>query len=334
MQYSIQAFDIGGNTKVIPFVGNDEGQLWFSPSFNPQKPIPRVATPHHIPAQRFPEELETVLRHANVWGGDDTLRAFSICSPVVGTTCINLVNRGIHEPFTLQSDALLNDGFAATIGSLVAGVAQQHVGAVACLTLGTGVGFGAVHWDHHGKRVTNDGEAHITIRDGIFRCNCGRKSCFEASANEKALQHYATAAGWDADELNEIDLGFTFEDVLQDPSHEHFFHVKKALTQWYGFLAQGMATIYVVMNMGGTTQQPPALFVMAGGLAALIDEQALQTAFLKEWTGKPLVGSNVIVKKETTLGNKAGAVGVAAEALARKIGKSVFDITFLKNPPK
>jgi len=329
MRFTIWGYDIGGHTKALKFGGDDRGRLWFAHGFPAD--VPRVETPHDLPADRLMPTLQATLREHGLWN-DDHLIGYSICGPVVGGTCLRLINRGVRDAFVIGGDAAGNDGMMATIGSLIAGVARGHPGGLACFTLGTGIGFGSLHWDERGQRVTNDGEVHFTIRDTNRSCNCHRTGCFEGAANEAALRQCLEDEAFHVPERG--DVGHLLETLLssQESSPERP-KVERALERWHDRLAQGIANVFVLLNLGGNTFQPPAFFVLAGGLSTLADEGLLRELVLKEFAGDPFLGKNFQVKKEGVLGNRAGCAGAAAMALANHLGRPVTDIQFLDEPP-
>ncbi len=323
-------YDVGGHTKVLEFQGNDQGKLWHVGSF--PEVIPIIETPSNAAPPQFMAELRAVLKAAGLYPDAD-LRGYSICGPIVGNRCLRLINRGVFQPFSVEGEAVLNDGMAATIASLMAGVARGHEGAVALFTLGTGIGFGALHWDPRGRRVLNDGEIHFSIRDSNRHCNCRRTGCFEAAANESALRQYAIQEGMVPDDIGE-DLGRRFEQYLQTQQPpEAYRKLLRALETWQGFLAQGIANVFVLLNMGGTDLQPQPLFVMAGGLGALVDPAKLKVDVLDQFEGDPPVGENFQIYREAEIGNRAGCIGAATMALANHLGRDVTEITFLDSPP-
>lgn len=332
MSIEIFGYDIGGHTKIKKFYGDSNGQLWYAPEFPVE--TPRVETPHDVPAPQFMAALRETLAGAGYWV-PGALRGFSICGPVVNGTCLRLINRGIHESFAIEAEAVGNDGFMAMLGSRIAGTAKNHQGALAYLTLGTGIGFGALHWDEWSpdRLATNDGETHFTVRGSTRICNCGREGCFEASANEDALWNYAVSEGLALPDGT--DVGREFERIMvAEPMTERGQKVARAILTWHNFLAQGLANAYALLNMGGNTLRPPALFVLGGGLSELINEDLLEYSICEEFGGDPFLGKQFAVKRELALGNRAGCVGAAAAALARRLHKHVTEITFLNEPPK
>lgn len=317
----IRALDVGGHTKSLAFFGNENGELWFADKTSGK--IPTVASPHNVPAADFIPFLENKLQKAGLLElPGKYLKAYSICGPVAGNICLRLINRGVQEPFEIKADSVLNDGMAATIGSKVAGMAKDHQGAVLILTLGTGVGMGSFIWSN-GKLAMNDGEAHVVIKSGVKKCNCGRLGCLESAVKESALKEALISEGIPETEIGD-DVGHSIVKLLDNEK------VKNVLETWHKNLADGLASMYALLNLGGNDIFPPAMFVLAGGLSALINEKMLAEFILNEFGGNPLIGKNFIVKKEGVLGNRAGCVGAAALALANYLKRDILEIKFLE----
>lgn len=334
-KFQIRALDVGGHTKSLVFEGNNCGELWFANGF-PDK-IPSVETPHDVESSEFVERLENALFGAGLIDPKhDTLRGMSICGPVTGNVCLRPINRGVKGPFHIPDDyAVLNDGMAATIASRIAGVAKDHEGALLLLTLGTGVGMGSFIWSN-GQLAMNDGEAHVTVRNSVRRCQCGRFGCLEAAANELFLKDALISRAIPENEIGD-DVGRALESFLKLNDSKGMNYQGKAqntLDLWHRNLADGLASMYALLNLGGNDMLPPAMFVMAGGLSALIDENALAGYIRNEFANDPFMGSNFLVRRENMLGNRAGCIGVAALALAKRLECNVLDIKFLDKAPK
>ena len=95
----------------------------------------------------------------------------------------SLVEERLHKDIYLE-----NDANAAALGEFAAGAARGSSSMVA-ITLGTGIGGGAVLG---GKLYTGFNYAgmevgHFVIEHGGRQCTCGRKGCFEAYCSATAL---------------------------------------------------------------------------------------------------------------------------------------------------
>lgn len=325
-RYTILGLDVGGKTKVVKFYGNDKGEMWYAESYQETDSIPSVVTPKDVSADQFVSLLETAIREADLYSNVD-LVGYSICGPVVGNRCLRLINRNILESFEITVSAVLNDAMAATIGSRLAGVAKGHEGALALLTLGTGIGVGSFHWASKDQLVMNDGESHMTVRGSNRKCGCKRMGCFEAAANESGLKSYAIYCGANAVDIAS-DLGRSLEKFLAQEETPTW--VLRAMNIWYGFLAQGIANLYAVLDMGGNEHQPPAMFVLGGGLSQIVDEKEVERQVLKEFDDDPLVGKRFSVRREGKVGNRAGVIGAAAMALANKLEYDITKIKFVE----
>jgi len=330
--FSIRGFDVGGTVKIGAFCGNERGQLW--PDGDCPDSPPSIETPHSLPAAEFMKALNQKLFLAGHHPATIDLCGYSICGPMAGNTCLRLINRGILEPFVVEADAVINDGLAALIASLMTGAAKEHKGGVALFTLGTGIGFGCLHWDSQGERVLNDGEAHFSIRGGTRRrCGCKLIGCFEASANEGALLDFALKAGLSRDEITP-NLGLKLGAILANQvSPGSCILAQQAHTNWHHQLAQGLANIYTTIDLGGNDIQAPALFILAGSLGALVDCYKLRSFMFKIFQDDPLVGKNFNVSREDDIGNRAGGIGAAAMALANHLKRPVTEITYHNSLP-
>jgi len=327
-EIKIASFDVGGHTKAINFIGNEKSQLKFADGFPAD--IPAVKTPHKIPAEQFMNELETRLKDAGLYPKDANLIAYGMPGPMEGKKVQKLINREICEPFEVNADAAINDAMAAAIGSKLAGVASDYNGAMVLLTLGTGVGFGSFHWDLNRKLVANNGEAHFSIRDHRpeLTCNCGRIGCFESVTSERALKYFLLEEGVAKEQIKN-DVGKKTRTLLANQKDKETYQkIVNALNTWQKYLAQGIANIFLLLDMRGEDANTP-VFVMAGGLGNLIEEERLRELTLKELGENSLAGQNFVVRKEGKVGNRAGCVGAAALALANHLNKEVTEIEFI-----
>lgn len=340
----VAAHDIGGKTKTALFGANSKGQFW--PQGGSKFKMEKVETPHDVLAEDFTLLLYRALEKNGQWHEEADLRGISICGPVSSRVCFRLVNRGILKPFTANiGDVVLNDAMAALIGSLVCGSAKGHKGAVTMLTLGTGVGAAGRYWTF-GKSWEEelrfeDHEAHFAIPSEYSwrrRCSCEMDNCFEALANEGALASYLIAEGVDLTKI--VKPGKTTPDLGRDlewaKTHEPYpfkGEIVQALNVWQNILAQGIANIHGDHVMGGDDRRPPAMFVLGGGLARFVDEDFLKILVLQLSQGTPQNGANIIIRCEEKLGNRAGCIGAAASAVAKKCGIPIDEVEYLTKSP-
>lgn len=335
-QYTIYGIDIGAGTiKAGTYLGNREGELRRVEQFA----LTKIPTPKIEPGtngEYFVEAVQEALtpyRYSLVQCDADPVIGASICGPVFKNTCLQITNHGIATPFDIPCEICLNDGMAATIGTLMAGAGRGHTGALTCFTIGTGIGHGSIHWDLFGNLVTNDSEAHfaVTTRNilntPLPQCACGLPECFEAHASERALTAYTEAV------LSTIvapikKFGFKLEWALDHASENARQSLLEAIDKWHRFLAQGVATAYLFLNMGGNPMLPPALFVFGGGLSRFVNPKKVKGYVLGYLAGKPIPGMNFAVKCESDFGDEAGCIGAAAAALASRINRPVTEIQF------
>jgi glucokinase len=89
-----------------------------------------------------------------------------------------------------------NDGNTAALGELWKGAGQGSE-QLLCITLGTGLGGGAIlnGQIHHGARDTAGEIGHVTVMpDGGARCNCGKSGCIETIASATGIVRLALEA--------------------------------------------------------------------------------------------------------------------------------------------
>ena len=103
---------------------------------------------------------------------------------------VDLVSQRLDLPGVLE-----NDANAAALGEYVAGAGRGY-GSLLAITLGTGVGAGAVLDGklYTGFNYTALEAGHTVIRRGGRRCNCGRKGCWETYASATGLIRSAREA--------------------------------------------------------------------------------------------------------------------------------------------
>lgn len=340
---SIDAYDIGGKIKYAQFEACNTGHFW--PVDGPNFKMQKTVTPHDVPAHGFMEAFKQSLSAAGQWRGSVDLRAVSICGPVVNTSCLRLVNRGILEPFNASPlcNVVLNDAMAALVGSLVAGVAKGHRGAVCMGTLGTGFGGAGRYWVTGGnwreQLMFEDHEMHfpISTEEPGRKCNCGIENCAEATVNEGALVMLLYKQKLDPNKLIKegkpsFDAGRDLEIHLNLPGGSPYCEqIEQALDFWHRRLARVTASLFGSHVMGGDDIRPPALFVFGGGLARFIDADKLRKYVLELSCGHPQNGTNFKVCCENKLENRAGVIGAAAAAVMRHCGCELEDVEYLPN---
>jgi predicted NBD/HSP70 family sugar kinase/putative N-acetylmannosamine-6-phosphate epimerase len=142
--------------------------------------------------------------------------------------------------------AVENDGNAQAIAERVYGLGSE-VDNFVCITLGTGIGGGCyVNGKlNHGAHYFANGIGHMIIEREGRACTCGKRGCFEAYTNAKALLDYGRGAWTSAEDL----IGFANrgDNVAQQALETH--------AAWVGV---GCDSIHNLFD--------PELIVLAGGL--------------------------------------------------------------------
>lgn len=221
----------------------------------------------------------------------------------------DMVTRRLGLPAVLE-----NDANAAALGEYVAGAGQGCRSLVA-VTLGTGVGSGAVL---DGKLYTGFNYAgmeagHTVIRRGGRPCTCGRKGCWEAYASatglirstREAMEAHRESALWQiAPTLEEVN-GKTPFDAAQAGDAV----AQAVLDEYAEDLGCGLANLINILQ--------PEVLCLGGGICKQ-GENLLRPvrAVLsrEEFTRDSARRTRVCVAQ---LGNDAGIIGAAMVPLYR-----------------
>ena len=209
---------------------------------------------------------------------------------------------------------LENDANAAALGEFIAGAGQGKDSLVA-VTLGTGVGSGAVLG---GKLYTGFNYAgmeagHMVIHQGGRQCTCGRKGCWEAYASatglirstREAMEAHPESKLWQLAPTLEAVNGKTPFDVAQAGDKT----AQKVVDEYIEDLACGLANLInilqpeVVCLGGGVSRQGEALLAP---LRVVLNRE--------EFTRDAPRRCQVM---EAQLGNDAGIIGGALVGMYR-----------------
>lgn len=173
--------------------------------------------------------------------------------------------------------------------------AAQGVLNFLCLTLGTGVGGGAVVDGRmvRGGAALGGALGHVVVEPDGEACACGARGCLEAYAGAAALLKAAGRAGGDVREL--IAAANRGEPLAE-----------QAMRSYAARLAQGCATLIHVFD--------PELIVLGGGIAQ--DNPRLVAALREEVDRRVFARDARRIRIEASrLGYEAGVLGAAAVAL-------------------
>ncbi len=213
------------------------------------------------------------------------------------------------EELTSLHVEIANDANVAALGEYKFG-GGKNANSVILITLGTGVGGGAII---EGKMLLgNEGAGaefgHSVLVAGGEPCTCGRRGCFEAYASATALIRETKRAM----EKNRTSLMWKFANTLDSvDGHTAFLALsegdacaKEVVDYYLMMLGEGLTNIASVFR--------PDMILLGGGISAQGEEL---TAPLQEYVDAHIYGGNMGPRVEiscASLGNKAGLLGAAA----------------------
>ncbi|MEE2829492.1 MAG: ROK family protein [Myxococcota bacterium] len=207
-----------------------------------------------------------------------------------------------------------NDAHCAVLGEVWQGAAQG-CDDVLLLTLGTGVGTGAVVGGRllRGARGLGPEGGHIALYPGGRRCGCGQRGCLEAYASGPGLALTAEEAWYEeglegrcpARSALEV---FEAESEAGGPSPDHW--ASRAVERYCLDLAQGIAGLVHLLA--------PELVVLGGGISGAfariggpIEEELRRRCI-------PAFVEGRLSLRPAELGDLAGAFGAASWALTSR----------------
>jgi len=209
---------------------------------------------------------------------------------------------------------LENDANAAALGEFIAG-AGRGKGSLVAVTLGTGVGSGAVLGGklYTGFNYAGMESGHIVIRRGGRQCTCGRKGCWEAYASATGLIRSTREARsahpesllWELAPTEEMVNGKTPFDAAQAGDKT----AQAVVDEYIEDLACGLANLINILQPevlcigGGVSKQGEALLKP---LRSALDREE----FTKDSPRRCQV-------RVAELGNDAGIIGGALVGLYR-----------------
>ncbi|UBH07696.1 ROK family glucokinase [Macrococcus armenti] len=201
-----------------------------------------------------------------------------------------------------------NDANVATLGEKFKGAGRNEADVV-CVTLGTGVGGGAIsnHQLVHGATGAAGEFGHITVdTKQRFACNCGKRGCLETVASATGVvnltYYYYEELQFetvlkDAIQEKSLQAKMVF-DAAKDGDEFALYVIKKVAKH----LAFAFSIISVMTN--------PKYIIIGGGVSRagqfLVDH--IET-YYKTMTFAPAAESTKIVT--AALGNDAGMIGAA-----------------------
>jgi glucokinase len=230
---------------------------------------------------------------------------------------------------------LENDANVAALGEKWLG-AGRHVGDIAMLTLGTGVGGGLVLegkiW--HGMSGMAGEFGHMTVEPGGQQCGCGNRGCLEQYASATAVMRMARAAiaNGDAPGLAKAassDIEFSAKEVYNlaiqgdEEAKRIFRRVGRALGISLATMINGLNLEMYVIGGGVSSAWEafsPAIFEelrqRSMVYAATAPADPLGTSSGASGQVEPGIGRKTIITR-ALLGSDAGLYGAARLPIAR-----------------
>jgi glucokinase len=203
---------------------------------------------------------------------------------------------------------LENDAKAACLGEWRQGAARGQTNAV-YVTIGTGIGSAAIV---EGRLLRGAGglageSGHMRVTDADARCACGLTGCWQAVASGTALDRAATASGVAGTRLADIAGGGAVTAT----------HVGLGAREGDALCRALLAAHAEIIGVGLANLQhlySPDLFVIGGGLSALLD--LLLEGIATTLAARLLPGFRPAAIAAAALGDDAGVVGAAEVARA------------------
>lgn len=213
------------------------------------------------------------------------------------------------EKLTKLPVKIANDANVAALGEYKFG-SGKNTNSVILITLGTGVGGGAII---DGKMLLGNGGAgaefgHVTIVTDGEECTCGRRGCLEAYASATALIRNTKRAM----EANPDSLMWKIAPTLNEVNGITAFAARNqgdaaaaaVVENYIKMLGEGLASFATLFR--------PDMILLGGGVSAQGDEL---TDPLQEYVNAHIFGGSMgpgVTIACATLGNSAGLVGGAA----------------------
>lgn len=221
----------------------------------------------------------------------------------------------INEPVQEKLQKLLgkpvrivNDADAATYGETLAGAAKGTRHAL-CITLGTGVGGGAIVDGHiiAGHNFSGGELGHTVIVMDGEPCSCGRRGCWEAYASatglirqtKAAMQENKDSMMWQLSENGEHVNGRTAFDAMRAGDEAG----KQVVEQYIRYLACGLTNMINIFQ--------PEVLCIGGGISHEGETllSPVREIIAKEQFAQTAASKTRICTAE--LGNDAGIIGAA-----------------------
>lgn len=221
----------------------------------------------------------------------------------------------VNEPVQEKLQKLLskpvhieNDANAAAYGEMLAGAAKGTHHAM-CITLGTGVGGGAIVDGHiiAGHNFAGGEFGHTVIVAGGERCSCGRQGCWEAYASatglirqtKAAMENNKDSVMWRLSANGTQVSGRTAFDAMREGDEAG----KQVVEQYIRYLACGLTNMINIFQ--------PEVLCIGGGISREGETllAPVRQLIAKEQFAQTTASKTRICAAE--LGNDAGIIGAA-----------------------
>lgn len=297
----VAGIDLGGTNTKYGLVDEAGRILWSAVEATPAKEGPEALLSHLIRcAGRCTAEAERLGRQAAAigiaaagWAERESGKIAWATEGMPGwsgTQVAGVVEEAAGLPVVIENDAR-----ALAEGERRFGAAKGMRDFL-CLTLGTGVGGGAVVQGKllSGASALGGALGHFAVEPDGEPCPCGAKGCLESYASATALLRYAAPAQ------------FGSAQELIEAANSGDGDARRALQTYARYLGQGIAALVNLFD--------PELVVLGGGLVQG-NPQMIEAA-MQEADGRIFArGARRVRVAASSLGYEAGLLGAAALAL-------------------
>mgnify|MGYP000996439028 CR=1 FL=1 len=294
---AVAGIDLGATNTKYGLVDEAGRILWSAVEPTPAKEGAEALLRHLVhcvaEVQRRNEKIEAVGIAAAGWPQRESGRIAWATGGIPGWTGAE-VGRTVADAARLPV-IVENDARAMAEGERRFGAAKG-VRDFLCLTLGTGVGGGAVVDGRllDGASALGGALGHIPVEPDGEPCACGARGCLEAYASAEALLRHAAPARFESAR------------ELIDASRQGDPDARRALSTYAAWLGRGIASLVNIFD--------PELVILGGGLVQ--DNAELMETAAREAVGRIFARDARRLRVEASpLGYEAGLLGAAALAL-------------------
>lgn len=221
---------------------------------------------------------------------------------------VDMVSQRLGLPGVLE-----NDANAAALGEYVSGAGRGY-GSLLAITLGTGVGAGAVLEGklYTGFNYTAFEAGHMVTHRGGRQCNCGRQGCWETYASatglirstQEAMEAHPESALWKLATLEEVNGKTPFDAAdAGDPV------AQEVIQEYIEELACGLTNLVNIVQ--------PEVVCVSGGVARQGERLLAPVREILDREEHNRGGKDRVVLRLAELGDDAGIVGAALVPIYR-----------------